>query len=96
MLLIFLLYMYDNLSLVYLAYTIFSPCHIYGLLFHGVLSCLVCLIFMCFLLTFSELSVLFFLLNINSFRYITYSKEEEAIRCIQNVHGFILDGRPLK
>ncbi|XP_075634668.1 uncharacterized protein LOC142607129 isoform X2 [Castanea sativa] len=28
--------------------------------------------------------------------YITYSKEEEAIRCIQNVHGFILDGRPLK
>ncbi|KAK8498359.1 hypothetical protein V6N12_032911 [Hibiscus sabdariffa] len=28
--------------------------------------------------------------------YITYSKEEEAIRCIQSVHGFILDGRPLK
>ncbi|KAL3625936.1 hypothetical protein CASFOL_030465 [Castilleja foliolosa] len=28
--------------------------------------------------------------------YITYSKEEEAVRCIQSVHGFILDGRPLK
>ncbi|KAK6271870.1 PREDICTED: uncharacterized protein LOC18590831 isoform X1 [Theobroma cacao] len=28
--------------------------------------------------------------------YITYSKEEEAIRCIQSVHGFVLDGRPLK
>ena len=30
------------------------------------------------------------------FRYITYSKEDEAIRCIQNVHGFVLDGRSLK
>ncbi|XP_010557304.1 PREDICTED: uncharacterized protein LOC104826353 isoform X2 [Tarenaya hassleriana] len=28
--------------------------------------------------------------------YITYSKEEEAIRCIQAVHGFVLDGRSLK
>ncbi|KAL8115637.1 hypothetical protein AgCh_022224 [Apium graveolens] len=28
--------------------------------------------------------------------YITYSKEEEAVRCIQSVHGFTLDGRPLK
>ncbi|CAN8315166.1 unnamed protein product [Cochlearia groenlandica] len=28
--------------------------------------------------------------------YITYSKEEEAIRCIRSVHGFVLDGRPLK
>ncbi|GMI88924.1 hypothetical protein like AT3G45630 [Hibiscus trionum] len=28
--------------------------------------------------------------------YITYSKEEEAIRCIQSVHGFVLDSRPLK
>ncbi|XP_027342196.1 uncharacterized protein LOC113854995 isoform X3 [Abrus precatorius] len=28
--------------------------------------------------------------------YITYSKEEEAIRCIQSVHGFILEGRPLR
>ncbi|KAG8655300.1 hypothetical protein MANES_04G026900v8 [Manihot esculenta] len=28
--------------------------------------------------------------------YITYSKEEEAIRCIQSVHGFVLDGRSLK
>ncbi|XP_055835570.1 uncharacterized protein LOC129904063 isoform X6 [Solanum dulcamara] len=28
--------------------------------------------------------------------YITYSKEEEAVRCIQAVHGFILDGRPLR
>ncbi|GLT53572.1 hypothetical protein SLA2020_268350 [Shorea laevis] len=28
--------------------------------------------------------------------YITYSKEEEAIRCIQNVHGFLLDGRSLR
>ncbi|GMJ15456.1 hypothetical protein like AT3G45630 [Hibiscus trionum] len=28
--------------------------------------------------------------------YITYSKEEEAIRCIQSVHVFVLDGRPLK
>ncbi|KAL1201407.1 hypothetical protein V5N11_036411 [Cardamine amara subsp. amara] len=28
--------------------------------------------------------------------YITYSKEEEAIRCIRSVHGFYLDGRNLK
>ncbi|XP_010520331.1 PREDICTED: uncharacterized protein LOC104799481 isoform X2 [Tarenaya hassleriana] len=28
--------------------------------------------------------------------YITYSKEEEAVRCIQSVHGFILDGKSLK
>ncbi|XP_021734920.1 uncharacterized protein LOC110701601 [Chenopodium quinoa] len=28
--------------------------------------------------------------------YITYSKEEESIRCIQSVHGFILDARPLR
>ncbi|KAL5740713.1 hypothetical protein ACOSQ2_029893 [Xanthoceras sorbifolium] len=28
--------------------------------------------------------------------YITYSKEEEAIRCIQTVHSFILEGRPLR
>ncbi|KAK8697912.1 hypothetical protein V6N13_114044 [Hibiscus sabdariffa] len=28
--------------------------------------------------------------------YITYSKEEEAIRCIQSVHGFVLDSKPLK
>jgi CCR4-NOT transcription complex subunit 4 len=28
--------------------------------------------------------------------YITYGKEEEAIRCIQSVHGFILDGKALK
>ncbi|XP_019198505.1 PREDICTED: uncharacterized protein LOC109192361 isoform X2 [Ipomoea nil] len=28
--------------------------------------------------------------------YITYSKEEEAVRCIQSVHGFILDGRYLR
>ncbi|XP_021690314.2 uncharacterized protein LOC110671981 isoform X2 [Hevea brasiliensis] len=28
--------------------------------------------------------------------YITYLKEEEAVRCIQSVHGFVLDGRSLK
>ncbi|XP_038706325.1 uncharacterized protein LOC120001888 isoform X1 [Tripterygium wilfordii] len=28
--------------------------------------------------------------------YITYSKEEEAVRCIQSVHGFVLEGKPLK
>ncbi|KAL1208577.1 hypothetical protein V5N11_008054 [Cardamine amara subsp. amara] len=28
--------------------------------------------------------------------YITYGKEEEAVRCIQAVHGFILDGKSLK
>ncbi|XP_010253492.1 PREDICTED: uncharacterized protein LOC104594737 isoform X2 [Nelumbo nucifera] len=28
--------------------------------------------------------------------YITYSKEEEAIRCIQSVHGFVLEGRSLR
>ncbi|KAK6926855.1 hypothetical protein RJ641_008574 [Dillenia turbinata] len=28
--------------------------------------------------------------------YITYSKEEEAIRCIQSVHGYTLDGRSLR
>lgn len=30
------------------------------------------------------------------FRYVTFSKEEEAIRCIQVVHGFVLNGSPLK
>ncbi|KAL9413029.1 hypothetical protein AB3S75_041659 [Citrus x aurantiifolia] len=28
--------------------------------------------------------------------YITYSKEEEAVRCIQSVHGFVLEGKSLK
>ncbi|CAH8361257.1 unnamed protein product [Eruca vesicaria subsp. sativa] len=28
--------------------------------------------------------------------YITYSREEEAIRCIRSVHKFVLDGRTLK
>ncbi|XP_056166237.1 uncharacterized protein LOC115670873 isoform X2 [Syzygium oleosum] len=28
--------------------------------------------------------------------YITFSKEEEAIRCIRSVHGYVLDGRPLR
>ncbi|KAJ0088872.1 hypothetical protein Patl1_32025 [Pistacia atlantica] len=28
--------------------------------------------------------------------YITYTKEEEAIQCIQSVHCFILEGRPLR
>ncbi|KAK9062998.1 hypothetical protein SSX86_016868 [Deinandra increscens subsp. villosa] len=28
--------------------------------------------------------------------YITYSKEEEAVRCIQSVHGYMLDGRFLR
>ncbi|XP_057782728.1 uncharacterized protein LOC131000708 isoform X2 [Salvia miltiorrhiza] len=28
--------------------------------------------------------------------YITYSREEEAVRCIQLVHGFSLDGKPLR
>ncbi|XP_071717937.1 uncharacterized protein [Rutidosis leptorrhynchoides] len=28
--------------------------------------------------------------------YITYSKEEEAVRSIQSAHGFVLEGRPLK
>ncbi|XP_077214478.1 uncharacterized protein LOC143849357 [Tasmannia lanceolata] len=28
--------------------------------------------------------------------YVTYSKEEEAVRCIQSVHGFVLEGRSLR
>ncbi|KAM7254705.1 hypothetical protein ACFE04_019946 [Oxalis oulophora] len=28
--------------------------------------------------------------------YITYSKEDDAILCIQSVHSFVLDGRPLR
>ncbi|XP_071722610.1 uncharacterized protein [Rutidosis leptorrhynchoides] len=28
--------------------------------------------------------------------YITYSKEDEAVRCIQSVHGFVLEGKSLK
>ncbi|XP_024974067.1 uncharacterized protein LOC112512373 isoform X1 [Cynara cardunculus var. scolymus] len=28
--------------------------------------------------------------------YITYSKEEEAVRSIQSAHGFVLEGRPLR
>nr|GEW28422.1 hypothetical protein [Tanacetum cinerariifolium] len=30
-----------------------------------------------------------------SVMYITYSKEEESVRCIQSVHGYVLDGRYL-
>jgi hypothetical protein len=30
------------------------------------------------------------------FRYVTYAREEEAVRCIQAVNGYILDGKPLK
>nr|CAD1817576.1 unnamed protein product [Ananas comosus var. bracteatus] len=29
-------------------------------------------------------------------RYITYAKEEEAVRCIQAVHNFVLDGKSLR
>ncbi|KAI4340400.1 hypothetical protein MLD38_025239 [Melastoma candidum] len=28
--------------------------------------------------------------------YITYSREEEAVRCIQSVHGYVLEGKPLR
>ncbi|KAM7496671.1 hypothetical protein LguiA_021085 [Lonicera macranthoides] len=28
--------------------------------------------------------------------YITYSKEDDAVRCIQSVHGFVLEGRSLR
>ncbi|KAL5711215.1 RING-type E3 ubiquitin transferase [Ranunculus cassubicifolius] len=28
--------------------------------------------------------------------YITYSKEDEAVRCIQSVHGYTLQGQPLR
>lgn len=41
-------------------------------------------------------------LNFSSFchflpcRYISYSKEEEAIQCIQSVHGFVLEGMYLR
>uniref|UniRef100_A0A1D1XGE8 CCR4-NOT transcription complex subunit 4 n=1 Tax=Anthurium amnicola TaxID=1678845 RepID=A0A1D1XGE8_9ARAE len=35
--------------------------------------------------------------NSNTFSvYITYAKEEEAVRCIQAVHNFVLDGKPLR
>ncbi|KAI3777636.1 hypothetical protein L1987_47437 [Smallanthus sonchifolius] len=27
---------------------------------------------------------------------ITYSKEDEAVRIIQSIHGFVLEGRPLR
>lgn len=29
-------------------------------------------------------------------RYITYAKEDEAVRCIQAVHNFVLDGKSLR
>jgi len=32
----------------------------------------------------------------NVYRYITYAKEEEAIRCIQAVHNFVLEGKVLR
>jgi hypothetical protein len=34
--------------------------------------------------------------EIFSISYITYSKEEEAIRCIQAVHNFVLEGKSLR
>lgn len=33
---------------------------------------------------------------ISSTRYITYSSEYEAARCIQSVHSFVLDGNSLR
>ncbi|URE24653.1 RNA recognition [Musa troglodytarum] len=29
-------------------------------------------------------------------RYITYAKDEEAVRCIQAVHNFVLEGKSLR
>ena len=29
-------------------------------------------------------------------RYVTYMKEEDALRCIQAVNGFVLEGKVLK
>lgn len=34
--------------------------------------------------------------SIPSARYITYSSEYEAARCIQSVHSFVLDGNSLR
>ncbi|KAJ6838496.1 uncharacterized protein M6B38_321070 [Iris pallida] len=34
--------------------------------------------------------------NSTSSVYITYSREEEAVRCIQAVHNFVLEGKPLR
>ena len=34
--------------------------------------------------------------NVGKCRYITYSKEDEAVRSIQAVHGFVLEGRSLR
>ncbi|KAJ6842647.1 uncharacterized protein M6B38_297880 [Iris pallida] len=34
--------------------------------------------------------------NNTSSVYITYSREEEAVRCIQAVHNFVLEGKPLR
>ncbi|KAG0468066.1 hypothetical protein HPP92_017394 [Vanilla planifolia] len=35
-------------------------------------------------------------MSANCERYITYAREDEAVRCIQAVHYYILDGKPLR
>lgn len=36
------------------------------------------------------------ILCMSSCSYVTFSREEEAVLCIEAVNGYILDGRPLK
>jgi hypothetical protein len=36
------------------------------------------------------------ILCLSPYRYVTFSREEEAVLCIESVNGYILDGRPLK
>lgn len=55
---------------------------------NSVISCIVC----------NRKIVVYFLIDYFPpfSRYITFSKEEEAIRCIQSVHGFVLEGNFLR
>jgi hypothetical protein len=50
---------------------------------------------MCFI--FMSVDMLFrVILCLSLYRYVTFSREEEAVLCIESVNGFILDGRQLK
>ncbi|RLN21762.1 uncharacterized protein C2845_PM07G38400 [Panicum miliaceum] len=40
--------------------------------------------------------IYFVILCSHPFRYVTFAREDEAVRCIQAVNGYILDGKPLK
>ncbi|PWA55500.1 Nucleotide-binding, alpha-beta plait [Artemisia annua] len=52
--------------------------------------------YLCFFVTLLAAGAIQQFANSTCSVYITYSNEDEAIRSIQVVHGFVLEGRPLR